>query len=98
MPYEKEYLRKDGSRVPIELFVQPIFDEDGALLHYRSFLTDISARKQAEQRLLDRETEAARLDEGLPGTAPPGSWTASEAIVGACCSARSRFRVRSCWR
>jgi PAS domain S-box-containing protein len=65
--YEKEYLRKDGSRVPIELLVQPIFDEDGTLLHYRSFLTDISARKQAEQRLLDRETEAARLDEGLPG-------------------------------
>ena len=65
--YEKEYLRKDGSRVPIELIVQPIFDEAGTLLHYRSFLTDISARKQAEQRLLERETEAARLDEGLPG-------------------------------
>ena len=66
--YEKEYLRKDGSRVPIELFVQPIFDEAGALLHYRSFLTDISERKQAEQRLLARETEAARLDQELPGS------------------------------
>ena len=66
--YEKEYLRKDGSRVPIELLVQPIFDEAGTLLHYRSFLTDISARKQAEQKLLERETEAARLDERLPGS------------------------------
>ena len=66
--YEKEYLRKDGSRVPIELFVQPIFDESGTLLHYRSFLTDISDRKQAEQSLLERETEAARLDQILPGS------------------------------
>ncbi len=66
--YEKEYLRKDGSRVPIELLVQPIFDEDGTLLHYRSFVTDISARKQAERALLERETEAARLDEHLPGS------------------------------
>ena len=66
--YEKEYLRKDGSRVPIELFVQPIFDESGTLLHYRSFLTDISARNQAEQSLLERETEAARLDQSLPGS------------------------------
>ena len=66
--YEKEYLRKDGSRVPIDLSVQPIFDEAGALVHYRSFLTDISERKQAEQRLLERDTEAARLDQGLPGS------------------------------
>jgi PAS domain S-box-containing protein len=66
--YEKEYLRKDGTRVPIELHVQPVFDEAGTLLHYRSFLTDISARKQAEQRLLERETETARLDQGLPGS------------------------------
>ena len=65
--YEKEYLRKDGTRVPIELLVQPIFDESGSLLHYRSFLTDISERKQAEQRLLERATEAARLEQGLPG-------------------------------
>ena len=45
--YEKEYLRKDGTRVPIELFVQPVFDESGELVHYRSFVTDISERKRA---------------------------------------------------
>jgi PAS domain S-box-containing protein len=66
--YEKEYRRKDGSLVPIELLVQPIFDQAGDLLHYRSFLSDISARKQAERALLERETEAARLDEQLPGS------------------------------
>jgi PAS domain S-box-containing protein len=46
--YEKEYIRKDGSRVPIELFVQPVLDGKGKVVHYRSFLTDISARKRAE--------------------------------------------------
>ena len=66
--YEKEYRRKDGSLVPIELLVQPVFDQAGDLLHYRSFVTDISVRKQAERALLERETEAARLDEELPGS------------------------------
>ena len=54
--YEKEYLRKDGSRVPIEVLAQPFFDDAGQLLHFRSFLTDITERKQAEEereRLLE---------------------------------------------
>ena len=54
--YEKEYLRKDGTRVPIELFVQPAFDAAGNLLHYRCFLTDITERKRAEEAL--RASEA----------------------------------------
>ncbi|HET6412852.1 MAG TPA: GAF domain-containing protein [Anaeromyxobacter sp.] len=49
--YDKEYRRKNGSWVPIELFVQPIFAEDGSLVHYRSFLTDITERKRTETRL-----------------------------------------------
>ena len=60
--YEKEYLRKDGTRVPIEVFAQPVFDDDGALLHYRSFITDISQRKRAEEALRDsREKLRAAL-------------------------------------
>jgi PAS domain S-box-containing protein len=53
--YEKQYLRKDGTLVPIELWVQPIFDADGQLLHYRSFLSDITERKRAEEALHDSE-------------------------------------------
>ena len=48
--YEKEYLRKDGSRVPIELSVQPVLDRNGGVTHYRSFLADITERRQAEAK------------------------------------------------
>ena len=57
--YEKEYIRKDGSRVPIELSVHPFFDEKGNVTHYYSFITDISERKAAEQDLIK---QAALID------------------------------------
>ena len=60
--YEKEYLRKDGSRVPVEVFAQPVFDETGTLLQYHSFITDISERKRSEAAL--RESRA-RLEAAL---------------------------------
>jgi len=47
--YEKEYLRKDGSRVPIELTVQPVLNGRGDVVHYRSFITDITERKRLER-------------------------------------------------
>jgi PAS domain S-box-containing protein len=59
--YEKEYVRRDGSRVPIELFVQPQFDEHGALQDYRSFVTDISGRKAAETALREGRKRAEVL-------------------------------------
>jgi PAS domain S-box-containing protein len=46
--YEKEYVRKDGVRVPIELLVHLIKDEKGNPLYYYSFINDIMKRKQAE--------------------------------------------------
>ena len=68
--YEKEYIRKDGSRVPVELFVQPVLDSQGQVVHYRSFLNDVSERKRAEAAL--RESEA-RLSFSLD-TARTGAW------------------------
>ncbi len=53
--YEKEYIRKDGSRVPIELVVQPFLDKNGNVTHYFSFITDITVRKKAQEALKESE-------------------------------------------
>jgi diguanylate cyclase (GGDEF)-like protein/PAS domain S-box-containing protein len=56
--------RPDGSRVPFLPFPTPLFDAEGALIGGFNLLIDISARKQAEQKL----AEAFRHDAltGLP--------------------------------
>ena len=55
--YEKEYIRKDGSRVPIELLVHLVTDLDGVPQYYYSFLTDITERKRAEEELRQSQAE-----------------------------------------
>jgi PAS domain S-box-containing protein len=60
--YEKEYLRKDGTRVPVERLVHLIKNEDGTPQYYYSFITDISKRKKAQkqnQKLLENEHQLA---------------------------------------
>jgi PAS domain S-box-containing protein len=63
--YEKEYLRKDGSRVPIELLVHLIRDEAGLPKYYYAFITDISERKQTQAALLRQTEELRRHNEEL---------------------------------
>jgi PAS domain S-box-containing protein len=57
--YEKEYIRKDGSIVPIELLVNIFLDKEGNPEYYYSFITDITERKRAEE---DLKRQAALLD------------------------------------
>jgi len=59
--YETEYVRKDGTRVPLELLVHLVKDAEGRPEYYYSFLTDITGRKRAEEatRLLSGAVEAA---------------------------------------
>jgi PAS domain S-box-containing protein len=47
--YEKEYQRKDGSLVPIELLVHLVKDEHDKPLYYYSFITDLTERQRAEE-------------------------------------------------
>lgn len=49
--YEKEYIHKNGSSVPVELLVHLIRDDSGEPLYYYTFITDLTERKQAETRL-----------------------------------------------
>jgi PAS domain S-box-containing protein len=57
--YEKEYIRKVGSIVPIELLVNIFLDKEGNPEYYYSFITDITKRKRAEE---DLKRQAALLD------------------------------------
>lgn len=57
--YEKEFIRKDGTRVPVELLVQLVVDSEGTPQHYFAFVTDITERKRAEDALLRSERLAS---------------------------------------
>ena len=58
--YQKEYIRKDKSRVPIELLVHLVRNPEGETEYYYSFLTDITERKRNEDKVnrLNRELKA----------------------------------------
>ncbi len=49
--YQKEYIRKDGTQVPVELKVHLVRDEKGDPDYYYSFVTDITVRKRMEEEL-----------------------------------------------
>ena len=53
--YQKEYIRKDRSRVPIEIKVHLARGECGKPLYYYAFVADITNRKKAEEALRESE-------------------------------------------
>jgi two-component system NtrC family sensor kinase len=64
--YEKEYLRKDGSLVPVEACVDLDRDDSGQIRGYFSFVTDASERKRAERALRESEEDFRRLYDEAP--------------------------------
>ena len=66
--YEKEYICKDGSRVPVELLVHfSKAEPDGPI--YFSFLTDLTERKRIETALRESESRLRTLGDNLPEAA-----------------------------
>ena len=65
--YEKEYIHKDGSRVPVELFVHAVKDQSGNVQYFYGFITGISERKKAEeyQRELHNQLAQAQKMESI---------------------------------
>jgi PAS domain S-box-containing protein len=53
--FEKEYRRKDGSLVPVEMFGHLYKNESGQPEYYFTFTQDITERKRAEKALRDSE-------------------------------------------
>ena len=62
-PYEKEYIRKDGTRVPIFCGYALL---EGSRDQYIGFVRDMSAEKRAEAALREREQRYRILAESLP--------------------------------
>jgi PAS domain S-box-containing protein len=63
-PFEKEYFRKDGSRVPV-LVGAALFKEGGD--EGVAFVLDLTDRKRAEEALRDSERSLRLAIDGIPG-------------------------------
>lgn len=61
--YEKEYRKKDGTLVPIELRAYLERDEDNKPIGYWAIVRDISNRKSSEKALKNSELKYRRLSE-----------------------------------
>lgn len=66
--YSKEYIRKDGTRVAVELLVNLASDRLGNPEYY-SFVTDITERKRAEAALRESEERFRIFMDNSPGIA-----------------------------
>lgn len=64
--YEKEYRRKDGSVVPVELMRTLVRDEHGSPAGMFAIVRDLTARKLMQQELIDTREEYRALAENSP--------------------------------
>lgn len=71
--YEKEYIHKNGSVIPIDLVVSAKFDEENNLIHFVGFVSDITELKRhrdhleelVKERTQDLERKNKELDAAM---------------------------------
>jgi two-component system, LuxR family, sensor kinase FixL len=65
VPLEREYKRRDGSSVVMEIHQKRIRDEAGRAIGLRTFLLDVTQRKRAEQTLNQQADRLSRSNQEL---------------------------------
>jgi PAS domain-containing protein len=63
-PFEKEFFRKDGSRIPV-LIGGALFQDGGS--EGVAFVLDLTERKRAEEALRESERSLRSTIDGIPG-------------------------------
>ena len=63
---EWTYIRKDGSRFPVQLSATALKNEDGAITGYLGIAQDITQRRQSEQAIEQNHASMTALVEAIP--------------------------------
>lgn len=61
--FDKEYIRKDGSKVPVQVTISRLFDKKGKLMGSFAFIKDISEQKRIERELVEKNERIMKLIE-----------------------------------
>lgn len=59
--FDKEYIRKDGTTVPVQVTISRLFDQKGKLIGSFAFIKDISEQKKNEKELVEKSNRIMRL-------------------------------------
>jgi PAS domain S-box-containing protein len=62
-----DYLRPDGTKTSLEVYASPVRTPEGAIVASVGMAFDVSARRQAEDRLRESEQRFRTLAEAMPG-------------------------------
>jgi PAS domain S-box-containing protein len=53
--YEREFYRKDGTTIPVEINIFAVYENNGHIKNYCGIIRDISERKKSEKALLESQ-------------------------------------------